>query len=436
LIGQQTTIARSTSIRGTGLHTGNRVEMSFHPAGADHGVVFRRVDLDPPLDIPARFDSVPQKSDVGRNTTLERDGVRIHTVEHVLAAVSGLGLDNLRIDIDSNEPVEPEDGSAGGFVELLRAAGVTRLGTPKRTYVVRRVVSVRNGDAELHALPHDGFRISFTIRYDNPVIGTQHASFEIDPEVFARDIAPARTFALMRDVRELQAQGLIKGGTLANAVVVDEDRVLNDGPLRFPDEFVRHKILDLLGDLTLLGRPIQGHILSIRSGHDSNVQFVRKLAEAGDGGRGASARPGIVWDINAIQRIMPHRYPILLVDRILEFEDRKRVVGIKNVTINEPFFVGHFPGHPIMPAVLIIEAMAQCGGVLLLNSVEDPENKLMYFMGIDKARFRKPVTPGDQLRFELQLIRFGGAVCKMEGKAFVDGDLVAEAELLSQVIER
>jgi UDP-3-O-[3-hydroxymyristoyl] N-acetylglucosamine deacetylase / 3-hydroxyacyl-[acyl-carrier-protein] dehydratase len=434
VIGQQTTIGSTFTVRGTGLHTGNRVELVFHPAPPDHGIVFRRVDQSPPLDIPAQIGYVPEKNEVGRNTTLERNGVRIHTVEHVLAAVTGLGIDNVRIDLDSNEPVEPADGSALAFVEQLRAAGIVRQGTPKRTFVVRRPVTLRDGDVELSAVPYDGFRLSFTIHYDNPIIGTQSASFDIDPETFGREIAPARTFALLRDVQALKARGLIRGGTLENAVVVDEDRVLNSEPLRFPDEFVRHKILDLLGDLALLGRPIQGHVMAVRSGHETNVGFVRRLVASA--AASPSPRPGIVWEIQDIQRIMPHRYPMLLVDRILEFEDRKRVVGIKNVTINEPFFAGHFPGHPIMPAVLIIEAMAQCGGVLLLNSVENPENKLMYFMGIDKARFRRPVLPGDQVRFELQLLRFGGSVCKMEGKAFVDGDLVAEAELLSTVIER
>ena len=435
MIGQQTTIARAVNFDGQGLHTGNRVRMTLSPAPPDHGIVFRRVDRDPPLDLVARVESVPEHNDYGRNTTLERDGVRVHTVEHVLAAITGLGLDNLVVELDSNEPVEPSDGSCAAFVEHLRRAGVQRQGTPKRTFVVRRAHTFQDGDVEIHALPYDGFRVSFTIHYDNPVIGTQHASFEIDPEVFAREIAPARTFALLRDVRALQAKGLIRGGSLENAVVVDEDRILNEGPLRFPDEFVRHKILDLLGDLALLGCPIRGHVISVRSGHDTNVQFVRQLAAVANASR-SPVRPGIVWDIVDIERIMPHRYPFLLVDRILEFEDRKRVVGIKNVTMNEPFFQGHFPGHPIMPAVLIIEAMAQCGGVLLLNSVDNPEDKLMYFMGIDKARFRKPVLPGDQLRFELQLLRFGGSVCKMEGKAFVDGELVAEAELLSTVIER
>ena len=432
----QVTIGRSFSLSGVGLHTGNRTTMTLRPAAPDHGIVFRRVDRDPPVDIPARIDCTPLQNDFRRNTTVERDGVQIHTVEHILAAASGLGIDNLTIDIDSNEPVEPADGSCSAWVERLREAGLVSQDVPKHPFEVRHPVRLHAGKVEISAVPYDGFRISFTIHYENPLIGTQHASFDLDPETFGREIAPARTFALMRDVRELQKRGLIKGGSLANAVVVDEDRILNEEPLRFRDEFVRHKILDMVGDLALLGRPIRAHIVSVCSGHESNVQFVRRLAAAMHAEDKRAPRRACVWDIQDIQRIMPHRYPFLLVDRILEFEDRKRVVGIKNVTINEPFFAGHFPGHPIMPAVLILEAMAQCGGVLLLNSVENPENKLMYFVGIDKARFRKPVLPGDQLRFELQLIRFGGTVCKMEGKAFVGADLVAEAELLSTVMER
>jgi len=246
---------------------------------------------------------------------------------------------------------------------------------------------------------------------------------------------------LERDVELLRSKGMIQGGTLQNAVVVRPDGILNREPLRFEDEFVRHKILDFLGDLSLLGRPARGHFLSVKSGHASNVRFVQRLAASeepgsllGPGSTNGSGGP-IQLDINAIQRIMPHRYPFLLVDRILSL-DAQRVVGIKNVTINEPFFNGHFPGHPIMPAVLIIEAMAQCGGVLLLNSVDRPKERLVYFMGIDNAKFRKPVRPGDQLRFELTLLRLKSRICKMEGKAYVDGDLVAEAELLSSIVDR
>ncbi len=302
-------------------------------------------------------------------------------------------------------------------------------------------MTLDDGGVQLLALPHDGLRITFTIDYPDKVVGTQSATFDLDPETFEREIAPARTFVLMRDVEALRNAGLIKGGSLANAVVVEDGKVLSDEPLRFPDEFVRHKILDLLGDLSLLGGPILGHVVAFRSGHQSHVKFVRKLEQATVNSAG-SARPAVnaageqIWDISAIERIMPHRYPILLVDRILEADRGRSVVGIKNVTINEPFFAGHFPGHPIMPAVLIIEAMAQVGGFMLLNRVEDPESKLVYFMGIDNAKFRRPVIPGDQLRFELKLLKLKGRICKMHGEAYVDGNLVAEADLLSSVIDR
>jgi UDP-3-O-[3-hydroxymyristoyl] N-acetylglucosamine deacetylase / 3-hydroxyacyl-[acyl-carrier-protein] dehydratase len=286
-------------------------------------------------------------------------------------------------------------------------------------------------------LPHDGLRISFTIQYEHPLLGSQHRTLEITPEVFLREIAPARTFVLYRDVEALRAAGMIKGGTARNAVVVKDDEIVCEGPLRFPDEFVRHKILDLLGDLSLIGRPVQGHIIAQRSGHDTNVGFVRSLVNAQPGDASYDHLLGYVhYDITAIERIMPHRYPMLLVDRILLLEERKRVVGLKNVTVNEPFFVGHFPGHPIMPAVLIVEAMAQAGGVLLLHTVDDPDNKLVYFMGIDNAKFRRPVLPGDQLIFDLEMVRLKSSICKMTGRCFVRGQLVAQADLLSKIVER
>jgi len=432
----QTTIGKECEVSGVGLHTGHRTRMRFKPAAEGSGIVFRRMDLDPPVDIPARIDFAPRDIAVPRNTTLERNGARIHTVEHVLAAMTGLGIDNVLIEINGDEPGEPHDGSCAPYVEVLLQAGVVQQTAPRRPLELREAVTLRDGDVEVTAVPDAGFRISFTIHYDNALIATQHATFLIDPKTFAQEIAPARTFALMSDVVELRERGFIRGGTLDNAVVVDGDRILNDVPLRFPDEFVRHKILDLLGDLALLGRPLQGHVIAVRSGHRTNAEFVRRLlASTQPRIRPVSAHKGLM-DIRDILEIMPHRYPILLVDRILELEDRKRVVGIKNVTYNEPFFQGHFPGLPVMPAVLIIEAMAQCGGVLLMNSVDDPKKHLMYFAGIDKARFRKPVHPGDQLRFELQLVRFGGTVCKMEGRAYVGDDLVAEATLLSSIAER
>jgi UDP-3-O-[3-hydroxymyristoyl] N-acetylglucosamine deacetylase/3-hydroxyacyl-[acyl-carrier-protein] dehydratase len=279
--------------------------------------------------------------------------------------------------------------------------------------------------------------VSFTVQYENRHIGTQHASYEVTPDVFETELSPARTFIMKDDVPALREMGLIKGGSLNNAIVFDGGGIVNDEPLRFPDECVRHKILDLVGDLCLLGAPIKGHVSAVKSGHMANIEFVRELWKLKEkrAATGAGARDG-QWDINLIQKIMPHRYPFLLVDKILELEDGKRVVGIKNVTINEPFFAGHFPGRPIMPAVLIVEAMAQVGGLMLLNSVDDPEKYLLYFTRIDKARFRKPVVPGDQLRFELELVAVKMRVCKMQGRAYVGGDLVAEAELLASIVER
>jgi UDP-3-O-[3-hydroxymyristoyl] N-acetylglucosamine deacetylase/3-hydroxyacyl-[acyl-carrier-protein] dehydratase len=279
--------------------------------------------------------------------------------------------------------------------------------------------------------------LSFGIDYDDPLIGRQEATFVLSPATFRTEIAPARTFALKKDVPMLQAMGLARGGTMRNALVVDDGHLLGDQRLRFPDEFVRHKILDLLGDLYLLGMPIQGHIEAYRSGHAANVAFTALLAKRERRQpRIYPPRQPLHWDIGSIMEIMPHRYPFLLVDRIADLEPGKRVVGYKNVTINEPFFEGHFPGHPIMPAVLIIEAMAQTGGVLLLSSVDDPEGKLVYFSGIDGARFRQPVTPGDQLRFELEMIKLKGPVCRMKGTAYVGGEKVAEAELMSTIVER
>jgi len=311
----------------------------------------------------------------------------------------------------------------------------------RRYFRVREPVRYEEKGVILVAMPHDGLRVTFTIEYENAFRGTQYATYDIDPETFVREIAPARTFVLERDVEALRARGMIQGGTLQNAVVVQPGGILNKEPLRFEDEFVRHKILDFLGDLTLLGRPARGHFISMKSGHATNVRFVQRLVadeEPGSLLKGAFKNGDhgpVQLDIMQIMQIMPHRYPLLLIDRILSLEEH-RVVGIKNVTINEPFFNGHFPGHPIMPAVLIIEAMAQCGGVLLLNTVERPKDKLVYFMGINNAKFRRPVRPGDQLRFELNLLRLKQRICKMEGKAYVHGDLVAEAELLSSIVER
>ncbi len=436
MVRQQRTIKNSFTFEGIGLHTGKMVKTVFHPAQPCTGVIFRRVDLDPVVEIPARVGFVSEE-EIRRNTTLARNGAVIHTVEHILATVSGLQVDNLVIDINADEPPEPKDGSCASLVEEFRKVSFKNQGVPVKALKITSPVAFSEDNVEFIAIPHDGFKVSFTIEYANRHIGTQFASFELNPDVFAREIAPARTFALMSDVDMLRSEGLIKGGSLENAIVVDENGIMNDEPLRFEDEFVRHKILDIIGDLSLVGTPIEGHIIAMRSGHVYNLKFAGILADILKARKRtiAGSKKGC-WDINVIKKIMPHRYPFLLVDRIIELEDKKRVVGLKNVTINEPFFMGHFPGHPIMPAVLIIEAMAQVGGILLLSTVDSPERYLVYFIGIDNAKFRKPVGPGDQLRFELEMVSLRRKFCKMRGVAYVDGQVVAEADLTSMIVTR
>ena len=435
----QRTLGRVVSYDGIGLHTGVPCHIEFRPAPPGTGLCVVRLDLPGNPEIPVAPASARADNDQLRRTVLRCGEAEVHTVEHVLAAVAGLEIDNLVIALNAAEPPEPPDGSASAYVALFQQAGIVEQQASRRYFHVLEPIRHEENGVVLAAFPHDGLRVTFTIEYPNAYHGTQHATYDITPEVFVKEIAPARTFVLERDVEALRAQGMIRGGSLKNAVVVKPDGVMNEGGLRFEDEMVRHKILDFLGDLSLLGRPARGHFLSIKSGHASNVRFVQRLAasEAAAGMLpvGANGSGAVSLDITAIMRILPHRYPLLLIDRILSL-DETRVVGIKNVTINEPYFVGHFPGHPIMPAVLIVEAMAQCGGVLLMNRVDRPKDKLVYFMGIDNAKFRKPVRPGDQLRFELTLIRLKQRICKMEGKAYVDGDLVAEAELLSSIVDR
>jgi UDP-3-O-[3-hydroxymyristoyl] N-acetylglucosamine deacetylase/3-hydroxyacyl-[acyl-carrier-protein] dehydratase len=432
----QRTISRPVSIEGVGLHTGERGVMTFQPAGVGEGVRFVRIDLPGRPEVQVRPENARFDPGAGRRTILEQAGVQVHTMEHVLSAVAGLQIDNLRIEVSSMEVPEGHDGSAAPIARALLEAGIVELDRPARHIKVTRPVQWSHGGVELRAVPFKGFRISFTIVYDHPLIGTQSISLDITPETFLEQIAPARTFVLERDLESLRQAGWIKGGRLESAIVVGKDRILNDEPLRFPDEFVRHKVLDLLGDLFILGGPLLGHVSAKRSGHHGHVEFVKRLKETLPlPGRRAGGPPD-EWDITAILDIMPHRYPFLLVDRITAIEEEHSIEGYKNVTINEPFFAGHFPGHPIMPAVLILEAMAQVGGLLLLNSVDDPNDKLMYFIGIDGAKFRRPVTPGDRLNFKLQLIRRKGRTSRMKGEAFVDGQLVAEAELMATIVDR
>jgi len=436
LLWLQRTVEHDVTIEGIGLHSGAPARMTFQPAPPNSGLVFVVPGPKGDVRIPALVEHAVAAADLVRATTLVFEGTTVHTVEHVLAALYGMGVTNCIIRLEGGEPPVVGCASSLPYVEMLDRAGVRDQGLPATLYRITRPVSLTLGDAEITATPADDFRVSFEIAYDDPLIGRQFADFEVRPWIFRKEIAPARTFAMMRDVEGLRAQGLALGGSLENALVYNNGVLEGGQSARFTDECVRHKILDLLGDLALLGMPLQGHVHARFAGHAANVEFTRLLAKA------ERRMPRIYpprepkhWDIASIMEIMPHRYPFLLVDRITELEPGKRVVGLKNVTINEPFFQGHFPGHPIMPAVLIIEAMAQVGGVLLLSSVEDPRGKLVYFSGIDAARFRQPVLPGDQLRFELELIKLRGSLCKMRGTGWVGDTLVAEAELMSTIVD-
>ena len=422
---KQQTLARAAELKGTGIHTGEPAGVRFLPAPVDSGIRFRRTDLESGPEIPAALDHV---GDTTLGTTLEVDGVEARTVEHVLSAVGALEIDNLVIEMSGPE-VPIMDGSFRPFVDALREAGIEEQDATARVWELSKPLSLDGPNGGHYvAAPADDLRISATIEFDHPRIRRQFASFNIDG-TFADELAPARTFGFLRDKEALQAQGLARGATLDNTVVLDEEEVTS-GTLRFEDEFVRHKIGDVVGDLAVLGGRVRAHIVAERPSHAGNVALAKAI-------RGSARRGGEgVVDITKIMQYLPHRYPMLLVDRIIDFEAGKRIVGIKNVTINEPFFLGHYPGHPIMPGVLIIEGMAQAGGLLLMEEIDDAEDKVVYFMTMDRVKWRRPVTPGDQLVFELEMLQFRRHVCRMKGEAYVDGELAAEAELMARIVDR
>jgi UDP-3-O-[3-hydroxymyristoyl] N-acetylglucosamine deacetylase / 3-hydroxyacyl-[acyl-carrier-protein] dehydratase len=348
-----------------------------------------------------------------------------------MAAFACSGVSRAMVELDGPE-IPIRDGSFLDYTTALDEAGVRQLDEDRPVLRVPRAVSAEGGQGSSYvAMPSDGLRISATIEFAHPSIGRQYGSFQVDPETFRSELAPARTFGFKADAEDLWARGLARGSSLENTVILDDDRVLNED-LRFPDEFLRHKVGDVVGDLALVGARLEGHIVADRPSHRGNVELARVLAR--EARRSASGEP--IVDIQKIIQYLPHRYPMLLVDRIVDYEEGKRIVGIKNVTINEPFFQGHYPGHPIMPGVLIIEAMAQVGGLLLMDTLEDPSEKVVYFMSLDNVKWRRPVTPGDQLVFELELVQLRRSVCKMRGEGFVDGNLVAEAELMARIMDR
>lgn len=429
---KQRTTRESCTYSGIGLHTGNLTTLTFKPAPPDSGITFYRVDLP---NRPAIRPDVDNVIDVSRGTTLGVGGIEVHTVEHVLAAVVGMGIDNLDIEVDANEP-PGADGSALPYVSVLKKAGIIEQNADRQYIKVEEPVYYRQDDVTLSVLPSEELRVTMTIAYDHVAIGTQYASFTITPDLFEREIASARTFCFLREVKMLQDQGLIKGGNLENAVVIGDEAILNEN-LRFPDEFVRHKVLDLLGDLFLLGRPVKGHVIGVKSGHAMHVKFGQEIKKALMNGNATSdtlerllePKPAPALDVNKIMKVLPHRFPFLLVDRILSFESGKHVVGIKNVSVNEPFFQGHWPRNPVMPGVLIIEAMAQVSSLLVFGPDGDAERHA-FFLSIDSAKFRKTVVPGDQLVIESTMIKLRRNACRVRAIARVDGSIVAEAEML------
>ncbi|HEX7241592.1 MAG TPA: bifunctional UDP-3-O-[3-hydroxymyristoyl] N-acetylglucosamine deacetylase/3-hydroxyacyl-ACP dehydratase [Longimicrobiaceae bacterium] len=425
---RQNTIGGARETEGVGLHTGAHSRVRFLPAPVHTGVVFRRTDLPGSPVVPAQ---VAHVVDTDRGTTLGIGEARVHTVEHLLSAVVALGIDNLVVELDAHEPPSG-DGSARLFFDLLRDAGVEEQDAPARVLAVDGPFSVKDKVASYVVAPSADYRVSTAIEFDHPLVRRQFGTFRIDAESFGTEIAPARTFCFEHEVAALRERGLAQGGTVENAVVLSETGVVEGTELRYPDEFVRHKTLDVVGDLALVGARLAAHVVAEKPGHRGNVALAKELVSRAE--KKALSRP--ILSVEQIIQYLPHRYPFLLVDRVVEFEERKRIVGLKNVTINEPFFVGHFPGRPVMPGVLIIEAMAQVGGLLVLEAMENLEDKIVYFMSLDNVKWRRPVTPGDQIRFEVEVLQIRGATCRMKGVGTVDGVVVAEAEMMARVVDR
>ncbi|MGH7975134.1 MAG: bifunctional UDP-3-O-[3-hydroxymyristoyl] N-acetylglucosamine deacetylase/3-hydroxyacyl-ACP dehydratase, partial [Limisphaerales bacterium] len=441
----QQTLNRAASFSGIGLHSGNRVNMTILPAPANGGVRFRRVDLADKPEIEARVENV---SETNRSTTLAKGNVKVHTVEHVLAALAGFGIDNAIIELDSNEP-PIADGSSREFCKIIQAAGIAPQVEKREPFTPSEPIELETGETVMTLFPDDGFKITCTSA-DKQGRFTQFFSTQITPKTWEKELSHARTFCFFEEIEHLIKNNLIKGGSLENAVVIRDDAVLTTEPLRYPEEFVRHKILDIIGDLSLVGRPIRGHLIAVKPSHAANCEFVRQIvaqmnrplraAQAfgpppvaaqknGDKKAALIAQMEQSAELNAeqVMQILPHRYPFLLVDGVSKI-DGDKIIAFKNVTINEWYFQGHFPGHPIMPAVLQLETIAQVAGILMLRQAENA-GQIAYFMAANDAKWRKPVLPGDVLVVEVEMMKIRGKLGKAKGVCKVDDEIVSEAEV-------